>query len=298
VILVILVINSVLGFVQEYKAEQALQALKELASPNALVIRSGREKSIYSKNLVPGDIIKLSAGDLVSADCRIAKQVNLQANESILTGESEPVSKTTSVITSQNLPLGDKKNLLFSGTTIVKGRCVAVVIGTGQHTEIGKIASMVQEQEDMTPLQVELKTVGKRIGIICIGVSVIVFAAGILKGNSVAQMLLVAVSLAVAAIPEGLPAIVTVSLALGVQKMAKNNAIVRKLSSVETLGGVSVICTDKTGTLTENKMMVRKIYTGLDPVSGYDSYIEKYGKTCNSSDSDSKKIFTHHLKTG
>ena len=289
VILVILVINSVLGFVQEYRAEQALQALKELASPSALVIRSGREKSIYSKNLVPGDIIKLSAGDLVSADCRITKQVNLQANESILTGESEPVSKTTSVITSQHLPLGDRKNLLFSGTTIVKGRCVAVVIGTGQHTEIGKIASMVQEEEDMTPLQVELKTVGKRIGIICIAVSVIVFAAGILKGNSVAQMLLVAVALAVAAIPEGLPAIVTVSLALGVQRMAKNNAIVRKLSSVETLGGVSVICTDKTGTLTENKMMVRKIYTGLDPVSEYDSYIEKYGKACSSSDSNSKK---------
>ena len=289
VILVILVINSVLGFIQEYRAEKALQALKELASPSALVIRAGREKSIYSKNLVPGDIIKLSAGDLVSADCRITKQVNLQANESILTGESEPVSKTTSVITSQLIPLGDKKNLLFSGTTIVKGRCVAAVIGTGQHTEIGKIASMVQEEEDMTPLQIELKTVSKRIGIICIAISVIVFASGILKGNSVAQMLLVAVALAVAAIPEGLPAIVTVSLALGVQRMAKNNAIIRKLSSVETLGGVSVICTDKTGTLTENKMVVRKIYTGLDPESEYDRYIEKYGKTCSGPDRDSKK---------
>ncbi|MES0340884.1 MAG: HAD-IC family P-type ATPase, partial [Candidatus Humimicrobiaceae bacterium] len=289
VILVILVINSVLGFVQEYRAEKALQALKELASPSALVIRAGREKSIYSKNLVPGDIVKLSAGDLVPADCRIIKQVNLQANESILTGESEPVTKTTSIIKSPRIPLGDKKNLLFSGTTIVKGRCTAIVIGTGQYTEIGKIASMVQVEEDMTPLQVELKTVSKRIGLICIAISVIVFAAGILKGRSVPQMLLVAVALAVAAIPEGLPAIVTVSLALGVQRMAKNNAIVRRLSSVETLGGVSVICTDKTGTLTENKMMVRKIYTGFDPVIEYDDYIEKYGKTCSVPGEDNKK---------
>ena len=289
VILVILVINSVLGFVQEYRAEKALQALKELASPSALVIRAGREKSIYSKNLVPGDIVKLSAGDLVPADCRIIKQVNLQANESILTGESEPVTKTTSIIKSPRIPLGDKKNLLFSGTTIVKGRCTAIVIGTGQYTEIGKIASMVQVEEDMTPLQVELKTVSKRIGLITIAISIIVFASGILKGNSVTQMLLVAVALAVAAIPEGLPAIVTVSLALGVQRMAKNNAIVRRLSSVETLGGVSVICTDKTGTLTENKMMVRKIYTGFDPVIEYDDYIEKYGKTCSVPGEDNKK---------
>jgi len=298
VILVILVINSVLGFVQEYRAEQALQALKELASPSALVIRAGKEKSIYSKNLVPGDIVKLSAGDLVPADCRIIKQVNLQADESILTGESLPVIKITTIIESQRIPLGDKKNLLFSGTTIVKGRCIAVVTGTGQNTEIGKIASMVQEEEGMTPLQIELKTVSKRIGLICIAISAIVFAAGILKGNSVAQMLLVAVALAVAAIPEGLPAIVTVALALGVQRMAKNNAIVRRLSSVETLGGVSVICTDKTGTLTENKMMVRKIYTGFDPVIEYDDYIEKYGKTCGSSDEDNKKdIFSSPVKT-
>ena len=140
VIMIILVINSVLGFVQEYRAEKALQALKELASPSALVIRAGKEKSIYSKNLVPGDIIKLSAGDLVPADCRIIEQVNLQANESILTGESEPVAKTTSTIKKERIPLGDKKNLLFTGTTMVKGRCVAVVTGTGQHTEIGKIA--------------------------------------------------------------------------------------------------------------------------------------------------------------
>ncbi len=278
VILIILIINSVLGFVQEFRAEKALQALKELASPSALVIRGGRESSIYSKKLVPGDIIKLTAGDLVPADCRVIEQVNLQTNESILTGESMPVGKTVNTLHKIELPTGDKKNMLFSGTTITKGRCIAVVTGTGQNTEIGKIASMVQAEEEQTPLQIELKTVGKKIGIICLVISAIVFLSGILKGNSVVQMLLVAVALAVAAIPEGLPAIVTVSLALGVQKMAKNNAIVRKLSSVETLGGVSVICTDKTGTLTENKMMVRRIYAGLKEVRDYNDFIERYNK--------------------
>ncbi len=282
VILIILVINSVLGFVQEFRAEKALQALKELASPSALVIRDGRESSIFSKRLVPGDIIKLTAGDLVPADCLIIDHVNLQANESIITGESLPVNKITGALSKTNIPLGDRKNILFSGTTIVKGRCSAVVTGTGNDTEIGKIASMVQEEEELTPLQIELKTVGKKIGIICLAVSAIVFLSGIFKGNSVAQMLLVAVALAVAAIPEGLPAIVTVSLALGVQKMARNNAIVRKLSSVETLGSVSVICTDKTGTLTKNKMMVRKIYSGLKEDENYNKFIEIHNKTGSS----------------
>ncbi|HEY4662544.1 MAG TPA: cation-translocating P-type ATPase [Candidatus Humimicrobiaceae bacterium] len=289
VILIILLINSVLGFVQEFRAERALQALKELASPSALVIRDSRESSIYSKKLVPGDIIKLTAGDLVPADCRIIDEVNLQTNESILTGESMPVSKTANALYKIKLPTGDKKNMLFSGTTIAKGRCIAVITGTGQNTEIGKIASMVQDEEELTPLQIELKTVGKKIGIICLAISVIVFVSGILKGNSVAQMLLVAVALAVAAIPEGLPAIVTVSLALGVQKMAKNNAIVRKLSSVETLGGVSVICTDKTGTLTENKMTVRRIYAGLKEVKDFNDFIERYNKADSK---NNKKILT------
>ncbi len=278
VILIILIVNSILGFIQEFRAERALQALKELASPSALVIRDRHEINIYSKNLVPGDIIKLAVGDLVPADSRIIDQVNLQINESIITGESLPVNKITAAIKKTNIPLGDKKNMLFSGTTIVKGRCSAVVTGTGSHTEIGKIASMVQEEEELTPLQIELKTVGKKIGIICLAVSVIVFLSGIFKGNSVAQMLLVAVALAVASIPEGLPAIVTVSLALGVQRMAKNNAIVRRLSSVETLGSVSVICTDKTGTLTENKMIVRRIFSGLNEIKDYNDFIEKYSK--------------------
>lgn len=292
VILIILIINSVLGFIQEFRAEKALQALKELASPEALVIRGGNEKNIHSKNLVPGDVVKLVAGDLVPADCRIIEQTNLQVNESILTGESLPVNKITAALDKEKLPAGDKKNVLFSGTTIVKGRCLAIVTGTGQNTEIGKIASMVQVTDEQTPLQIELKTVGKRIGIICLAVSAIVFVSGILKGNSVAEMLLVSVALAVASIPEGLPAIVTVSLALGVQKMAKNNAIVRKLSSVETLGSVSVICTDKTGTLTENKMMVRTIYAGLEEFRDYSNFIEKY----NRPDNKGKALSTKNLK--
>jgi P-type Ca2+ transporter type 2C len=292
VILIILIINSVLGFIQEFRAEKALQALKELASPEALVIRGGNEKSIYSKNLVPGDVVKLAAGDLVPADCRIIEQTNLQVNESILTGESLPVNKITAELDKEKLPAGDKKNVLFSGTTVVKGRCLAIVTSTGQDTEIGKIASMVQVTDEQTPLQIELKTVGKRIGIICLAVSAIVFVSGILKGNSVAEMLLVSVALAVASIPEGLPAIVTVSLALGVQKMAKNNAIVRKLSSVETLGSVSVICTDKTGTLTENKMMVRTIYAGLEESRDYSNFIERY----NRADDKGKTLSIKNLK--
>jgi len=276
VILIILIINSALGFTQEYRAEKALQALKELASPTATVIRDGKEKNISSKSLVPGDLIKLSPGDLVPADCRIIRETNLQTDESILTGESLPVDKTTDTLKKIHVPLGDKKNMLFSGTTIVKGRCMAVLVGTGKNTEIGKIAGMIQEIEKPTPLQIELKTIGKKIGIICLAVSGIVFLSGVIKGNELAEMFLVAVALAVAAIPEGLPAVVTVSLALGVQKMAKNNALVRKLSSVETLGGVTVICTDKTGTLTENRMRIRKIYSGVEEVSEYEKFLKKY----------------------
>lgn len=281
VILIILIINSILGFIQEYRAEKALQALKELATPTAAVIRGGQEKSISSKFLVPGDIIKLSSGDIVPADCRIISETNLLADESMITGESVAVDKITLPIEKKSIPLGDKKNMLFSGTTVVKGRCTAVVVGTGKNTEIGKIASLVQEKEEITPLQKELKVVGKKIGTICIGVSAVVFISGILKGNTIAQMLLVAVALAVASIPEGLPAIVTISLALGVQKMAKNNAIVRKLSSVETLGGVTVICTDKTGTLTENKMRVKKIYSGLKEVGEYHNILNIYKNNLN-----------------
>ncbi|MBE3138541.1 MAG: cation-translocating P-type ATPase, partial [Actinobacteria bacterium] len=278
VILVILIINSVMGFIQEFRAEKALQALKELAAPTALVIRDGKEEQINSKLLVPGDLLKLASGDLVPADCRVISGINLEANESMLTGEALSVEKSNESIDKAGIPLGDRKNMLFSGTTIVKGRGMALVVGTGKNTEIGKIASLVQGKEEQTPLQRELKSVGKKIGIICLAVSAVVFASGLLKGNPFSEMFLVAVALAVASIPEGLPAIVTISLALGVQRMAKNNAIVRRLSSVETLGGVSVICTDKTGTLTQNKMEVRKVITGLDEVSDYEELLKLKNK--------------------
>ncbi|MCL6087106.1 MAG: cation-translocating P-type ATPase, partial [Actinobacteria bacterium] len=188
------------------------------------------------------------------------------------------VEKHSTIIKDKNIGPMDRKNIVFSGTTIVKGRCHAVVVETAEATEIGKIASLVQEEEEATPLQKELKSVGRKIGIICIVISIIVFVSGILKGNTVVEMLLVAVALAVAAIPEGLPAIVTISLALGVQRMAKNNAIIRKLSSVETLGAVTVICTDKTGTLTENRMAVKKIFAGGKEISGYDRLLDKFKK--------------------
>lgn len=278
VILIILVINAILGFVQEYRAEKALEALRELAAPVALVIREGKEIKINSKLIVRGDIIKLSTGDLVPADSRIINEVNLLADESMLTGESAPVKKHATAINNNSTSPAEMKNIVFSGTTIVKGRCNAIVVETGETTEIGKIANLIQEQEELTPLQKELKSVGKKIGIICIAVSIIVFISGILKGNTVMEMLLVAVALAVAAIPEGLPAIVTISLALGVQRMAKNNAIVRKLSSVETLGGVTVICTDKTGTLTENKMTARKIFAGGKEITGYENMLNSFKK--------------------
>lgn len=304
VILIILLINSVLGFVQEYRAEKALQALKELAAPTALVLRDGKEKHISSKLIAPGDIIRLVSGDLIPADCRVISQVNLQTNEAMLTGESLPVDKTGEDIPKENLALGDRKNILFSGTVVVKGRCTAVVVATGKNTEIGKIASLVQEKDEMTPLQIELKTVGARIGIICLAVSAIVFVAGMLKGFSaisqglvsstradvISDMFLVAVALAVASIPEGLPAIVTISLALGVQKMAKNNAIVRRLSSVETLGSVSVICTDKTGTLTQNKMVVRKIFAGLEEFKDYENQVKSLNAAIQNRSDDKEDI--------
>ncbi|MCL4417784.1 MAG: HAD-IC family P-type ATPase, partial [Actinobacteria bacterium] len=206
VILVILIINSVMGFIQEFRAEKALQALKELAAPTALVIRDGIEEQINSKLLVPGDLLKLTSGDLIPADCRIISEVNLEVNESILTGESLSVEKSVENIDKAGIPLGDRKNMLFSGTTIVKGRCRALIVGTGKNTEIGKIATLVQSKEEQTPLQRELKSVGKKIGIICLAVSAVVFASGILKGNPFSEMFLVAVALAVASIPEGLPA--------------------------------------------------------------------------------------------
>lgn len=269
-ILAIIVLNAVLGFVQEYRAELAMAALKELAAPGARVIRSGHEKGIKARELVPGDIVVLEAGDIVPADARLAEVANLMANEASLTGESAPVAKDTEVIGGEDLPLGELTNKVYLGTTIVAGRGKAIVVATGKDTEMGAIAEILQTTPlEKTPLQVQLKQVGKRIAVLCLIVAAIVVFAGVMRGYPVAIMLLAGVSLAVAAIPEGLPAVVTVALALGVQSMARRNAILRRLHAVETLGSTTVICTDKTGTLTQNEMKVKLFYWDrrLVPVS-------------------------------
>lgn len=259
-IVAILFLNAVLGFVQEYRAEKALEALKSLSAPESRVIRGGVEEKVPSYELVPGDIIILEAGDIVPADARISFASAFLVNEAPLTGESVASTKTAGVIPNPDIPIGDRDNMAFSGTVVFSGRAKAIVTQTGPRTEIGKIAELVQTEEEKTPLQIELRRIGKNIAIIVLVVAVIIFTVGLLRGFNAVFVFLAAVSLAVAAIPEGLPAIVTATLALGVQAMAAQNAIIRKLHAVETLGSTTVICTDKTGTLTLNQMTATKLY--------------------------------------
>jgi len=258
-ITVILLINAFLGFYQERKAERALEALKKIAAPKAKVIRDGETKTIESKNLVPGDVIILEMGDKVPADARIVEQLNLKIDESILTGESVPVEKIHDKI-EKDVIVAEMKNMVFSGTTVVYGRCRAIIVSTGQKTEFGKIAKALEEEEEQTPLQKKLEKLGKQLSMIILAVTAIVFISGWIEGLDPVNMFLISISLAVAAIPEGLPAIVTITLAVGMVRMAKKNAIIRKLSAAETLGATTVICSDKTGTLTVNQMTVKKIY--------------------------------------
>ncbi|HIG96658.1 TPA: calcium-translocating P-type ATPase, SERCA-type [Candidatus Woesearchaeota archaeon] len=266
VIGVILIANAVIGFVQEYHAQKAIDALKKMVSLQAIVLRDGKEKKIDATQLVPGDVILLEAGEKIPADARILELTELQLQEAILTGESVPVEKSLNPVRAEAL-LGDRKNMVFSGTTITSGKAAAVVCKTGMKTEIGNIACMLNnEKQEATPLQKSLKVLGKWLGLFTLGICIVVFVTGILKGEPILEFFIVAVSLAVAAIPEGLPAVVTIALALGVQKMAKKNALVRKLPSVETLGCTTVICTDKTGTLTHNQMTVRKVYVDNETI--------------------------------
>ncbi|MBI4162167.1 MAG: calcium-transporting P-type ATPase, PMR1-type [Candidatus Aenigmarchaeota archaeon] len=258
-IFAIVILNSILGFVQENKAEHSLEALKKMTAPKTVAVRNGKKIVVDSVLLVPGDIIYLEAGSKVPADARILEEMNLKIDEAVLTGESKPARKSLDNVKSESA-LADRKNIIFSGTTVVYGRCTAVVIETGMKTEFGKIAEKLSEPDESTPLQLRLESLGKQLGIIIMVISAVVFAAGFLRGNSTVEMFLVAVSLAVAAIPEGLPAVVTITLAIGLMRMARKRAIVRKLASVETLGSATVICSDKTGTLTQNKMTVRKIF--------------------------------------
>jgi len=262
-IIAIVVLNAILGFIQEYRTEKTLEALKGLAAPAAKVIRDGKQLSILAESVVPGDLILLEAGDRVPADATLIEAVGMQADESILTGESTPVEKNA-CFERENLSGPDgRKNHVYMGAVIATGRGKAIVHATGMNTEMGRIADMIRNiRDDETPLQKRLEHLGKYIVIACLGICAVVSVTGILRGERLFAMLLAGISLAVAAVPEGLPAIVTIALALGVRRMLERNALVRKLPAVETLGCADVICSDKTGTLTENKMTVRKIYAG------------------------------------
>ena len=260
-ILLIVVINAVMGVMQESKAEKALDALKNLSAPHARVIRDGKEQVIDASQLVPGDIIRLEAGDFVPADARLLRSVSLKSEESALTGESVPAEKDALAEISENAPLGDRHNMVFSGCSITYGTATAVVTATGMNTEMGKIANLLDNESDtQTPLQKKLAQLGKYLGIVALAACAIIFIVGVINGIPVLEIFMTAVSLAVSAIPEGLPAIVTIVLSIGVQRMVKKNAIIRRLPAVETLGSASIICSDKTGTLTQNRMTLVKAY--------------------------------------
>jgi len=262
VIILIVILNAVLGVIQEYRASKALDALKKMAAPEAKVIRDSTVQVIPARELVPGDIVLLEAGNYVPADLRIVESVNLKIDESALTGESVPVEKNAEKVLSGEVPLGDRVNCAFMGTVVTYGRGKGIVVSTGMKTEIGMIAKMLESyEEEVTPLQKKLEETGKILGIASLVICGVVFVIGILRGISFLEMFMTSISLAVAAIPEGLPAIVTIVLALGLQRMVKRNSIIKKLHAVETLGSTTVICSDKTGTLTQNQMTATKIYT-------------------------------------
>ncbi len=268
VILAIVILNGVIGFVQEYQAEQAMSALKRMTSPTARVIRDGEALLVPAPDLVPGDVVRLEAGDIVTADVRLSEAQALRINEAALTGESEPAEKETAPLPEVTAALlADQRNIAFSGTAVTYGRATGVVVATGMATALGRVAELLQEHAGgQTPLQKRLSRLGKALAVAALLICALVFFVGLARGETPETMFLTAVSLAVAAIPEGLPAVVTVALALGARRMAQRQSLIRKLPAVETLGSVTVVCTDKTGTLTENRMLVEHLWT---PRSGY-----------------------------
>lgn len=273
---VIILFAVVLGFIQEFKAERALEALQEMAAPLALVLRGGAEREIPARALVPGDIVLLATGDRVPADASLIEAINLKAEEAALTGESVPVEKHDELTAPLNAPLGDRRNMVFAGTSAVYGRGRAVVVATGMQTEFGHIAGMLQQvKSEITPLQKSLDRVGKTLTLAAFGIVLVIVVLGLFRGQPFLEIVVFGIALAVAVVPEALPAVVTISLAIGVQRMAKRNALVRQLPAVETLGCTSIICSDKTGTLTKDEMTVRKILLADNTLlevtgSGYD----------------------------
>ncbi len=269
VIVAVITLNAILGTVQHFKAEKSLESLKALSSPSAKVMRDGRKIEVSSKEIVPGDILMLEAGDLVVADGRIIENYSLQVNESSLTGESEGVDKISDVIDAENVALGDQKNMVFSGSLVTYGRASVVVTATGMKTEIGKIATLMnQTQQKKTPLQESMDNFSQKLAIAIIGICIVVFGLSLYRQMPILDSLMFAVALAVAAIPEALSSIVTIVLAMGTQKMARENAIIKELNAVESLGSVSVICSDKTGTLTQNKMTTKQVYADFNLFDG------------------------------
>ena len=286
IIIAIVVLNSIMGVVQEAKAEKSIEALKTMTAPIAKVRRNGEIISIKSEEVVPGDVVILEAGNYVPADARLIKTSNLKVEESSLTGETLPVLKDENVILSENVPIGDMSNMVFSGSIVVNGHGEAIVTETGMNTKVGKIANMIiQDEDNETPIQKKLGEVGKTLGIACLMICAAIFVIGLFKKIPPIEMFMTSVGLAVAAIPEGLPAIVTIMLSIGVTKMAKKKSVIRKLPAVETLGGAKVICSDKTGTLTQNKMQVVEMYS----LGAKENKILELGAMCTDSQIEVKE---------
>ena len=307
IILIVVIANAIIGVAQEAKAEKSLEALQKLSGHEAKVIRDGSVCVVPAKELVPGDLVVLETGDYVPADLRITEAINLKVQEASLTGESVPVEKESAKIEEEDIPIGDMRNMLFSSSLVTYGRGKAIVVETGMNTEVGKIAGMLSNtQKQETPLQKKLNSLGKTLGIVALIICAVIFVVGILQGREVINMFMTAVSLAVAAIPEGLAAVSTIVLAIGVQKMVKKNAIVKRLPAVETLGSSTVICSDKTGTLTQNKMTVQKMFvddniydmTNIEDITKYENANQEIkllvynGMLCN----DTKISDTGELK--